>query len=170
MNFLRRYWEILFLVLFTAGGIVFRSSLYPNHSYSVAMNDTDGYIAAAQYPPFSWLSLTAVRPPTVPLIYRVFKPLSGYNLTNVSRASLAGETKQLAPQPGFEGIVIFRSLFPRCREARAEFHALNRRNCEKSFGQLTFQAVKIGLPQSRRDTGHQVPGVGVYLRGLCSSK
>jgi len=75
------------------------------------MNDTDGYIAAAQYPPFSWLSLTAVRPPTVPLIYRVFKPLSGYNLTNVSRASLAGETKQLAPQPGFEGIVIFQMVF-----------------------------------------------------------
>ena len=110
-NFLRRYWEILFLVLFTAGGIVLRCTLYPHPSYSVAMNDTDGYIAAAQYPSFSWQSLTAERPPTVPLLYRVFMPQSGYKLTNVSQASLGGETKQLAPQPGFEGIVIFQMVF-----------------------------------------------------------
>jgi len=75
------------------------------------MNDTDGYIAAAQYPSFSWQSLTAERPPTVPLLYRVFMPQSGYKLTNVSQASLGGETKQLAPQPGFEGIVIFQMVF-----------------------------------------------------------
>ena len=38
-------------------------------------------------------------------------PASGYKLTNVSRSSLAGETQQLAPQAGFEGIVIFQMVF-----------------------------------------------------------
>ncbi len=38
-------------------------------------------------------------------------PSSGYKLTNVSRSSLGGETKQLAPQAGFEGIVIFQMVF-----------------------------------------------------------
>ncbi|MGD0006513.1 MAG: hypothetical protein ABSE06_20060, partial [Anaerolineaceae bacterium] len=87
-----------------------RLAAYGNHTYSVGMNDTDGYIAAAQFPPFSWASLLAERPPTVPLLYRIFQPNSGYKLTNVSLASIPGQNKPLAPQPGFEGIVIVQMI------------------------------------------------------------
>ncbi len=101
----RVHWDVVIMVFFTFIAITIRLAVYGHHTYSVAMNDTDSYIAAAQYAPFSWQSLTAVRPPTLPFLYRAFQPSSGFKLTNVSLPSLAGETKSLALQPGFEGIV-----------------------------------------------------------------
>lgn len=110
IRYLVKNWDVVLLVLITAGVLGVRLATYGNHTYSVAMNDTDGYIAAAQSPPFSWASLLAERPPTVPFLYRIFQPNSGYKLTNVSLASIPGQNKPLAPQPGFEGIVIVQMI------------------------------------------------------------
>ncbi len=127
LRYLVKHWDVVLLVIITVGGLGVRLAAYGNHTYSVGMNDTEGYIAAAQFIPFSWASLTAERPPTLPLLYRLFQPRSGFKLTNVSQASIAGQNKPLGPQPGFEGVVLFQmflSMFGWCLLAWVVFWRL----------------------------------------------
>jgi hypothetical protein len=109
MKWFRRtidHWDTMLLVVIILAMVTLRITCYGNLTNSVAMNDTDTYIETASYSVITWQFWTAVRPPSVPLLYKIFQPADGFQLVNISTSALANHKKELAPQPGFEGIVL----------------------------------------------------------------
>ena len=84
IDWFKHNWDKLLLIFVFAGAVFIRVKAYGNPLASIGMNDTAGYIESAQQPLLSWQFFTAKRPPTVPFLYKIFQPQSGYELKAVS--------------------------------------------------------------------------------------
>lgn len=100
---------IIILVIFIAA-INFRLTSYGDLRLSIGTLDTESYLRSADLPLLSSQFLEAPRPPTIPLLYKIFMPESGYELTTVSEPAVAGTPRDLALQPGFDRVVIAQVL------------------------------------------------------------
>jgi len=98
----RPRWVSLIFLFIVICAVIFRLLAYGDPFLSVGTNDTGSYIPKSSV--FSWEFFTAKRPPTIPLLYKIFEPPGGLKLTNISQPSI--ETpKTPVLQPGFDGVV-----------------------------------------------------------------
>jgi len=86
------------IIVFSA----FRIKLYGDPTLSIAGNDTITYVEASQVPLFSPEIMTGRRLLTTNLIYKVFEPQNGYEIS--INGSL--ETTRRGFQPGFDKVVV----------------------------------------------------------------
>jgi len=110
INWFKHNWDKLLLIFVFAGAVFIRVKTYGNPFASIGMNDTPGYIESAQQPLLSWQFFTSQRPPTVPFLYKIFQPQSGYELKAVSSPAAIGKRVPLSIQPGFTSVVFSQML------------------------------------------------------------
>ncbi len=94
---------VLGIILF---GIMLRINLYGDPRLSIAGNDTQSYVDASQAPLFSKEIMTGRRLLTTNLVYKIFEPEEGYQIT----VNGSIETTRRAIQPGFDRITIFQLI------------------------------------------------------------
>ncbi|HEX7556164.1 MAG TPA: hypothetical protein VF338_06035, partial [Leptolinea sp.] len=76
---------------------------------AVATNDTGSYVITAESSIFSTAFYSGPRPITIPLLYKIFTPLQGYDTSVRSEPSI-GKHPGLKDLPGFSNVALIQSL------------------------------------------------------------
>jgi hypothetical protein len=85
-----------------------RLTIYDDPRLSIATNDSSSYYNAAGIPLFSIEAFTARRLPSYPTLFKIFKPVDGFQppiATSYPAAPGVG-TRHKALQPGFDNVVV----------------------------------------------------------------
>lgn len=105
---MRRTQQTLVFLIIAVIYVAARLLLYPQPAYTIGTNDTPSYVNAAA------LSLpqmfTSNRPPTVPLLYRLFTPPGGYVLSAVAEPANTEVRSVRERMPGFDRVGIAQML------------------------------------------------------------
>ncbi len=108
--------------------VVFRLGAYRGNNLSIGTNDTGTYLQTSKAPLFSWQFLTAQRPFTLPLLYKILQPPGGYQLQAVSEPAIPDGNVERSPQPGFDRVALAQmalSILGWVALALALFHRLD---------------------------------------------
>jgi hypothetical protein len=97
--------SILIAIIIIAAAAI-RIRVYGDIRLSIASNDTDSYVEAAQTPLFSAEIMTGRRPLTTNLLYKAFEPKEGYEI--LVNGSI--DTTRRNFQPGFDRIVVLQLI------------------------------------------------------------
>jgi len=109
LNCLKKTFPWLLLLVTICGFSLFRIISYGDPGTSIGTVDTSEFISSAQVD-LDCHFLEAGRPPTLPLLYKLLHPVTGYDLTAVSMPSAADGLKELQWQPDFSPVVRFQMI------------------------------------------------------------
>lgn len=101
----KKQWLGFFLIFLAA--IVLRLGEYSQLEASLGTGDTESYLQASEIDFPTLTFFTSGRSATLPLIFKIFSPEQGYQLTWISEPATAGGGRMPANQAGFEPIVAF---------------------------------------------------------------
>jgi hypothetical protein len=107
---LHRKWEqLIFWGLFLLT-VVFRLSAYQPLTGSIGDLDTPVYINSAKINFPSWAFFTSLRAPTLPLVFKLLQPKSGYPAFVLSQPAVSGNHPVLSIVTGFNWVIIFQMI------------------------------------------------------------
>jgi hypothetical protein len=96
---------LVFAVIVISIGI--RLTVYGNLKLSVATRDTQSYIDSSEVDLLSWEAFTSYRPYTTNVVYKIFAPLSGYQIRAISDGDSGTVKRQI--DVGAEDIAVLQS-------------------------------------------------------------
>jgi hypothetical protein len=96
-------WLLFILLALTA--VLFRLFAYNHLTDSLGTQDTGSYIAASKIPFPSLQFFTSNRSASLPLLYKLLRPSSDYQLDLVSNPNITGGDRFPGNQPGFEPVI-----------------------------------------------------------------